>query len=330
MSWDPILENDSQPGAPLRARIDALFVQQRATWPALADGEAALSQMQRKIISLGDESIIVQLNPARRRSTLAATDAKSVAARPCFLCPQNMPALERGVAFEDLVVLPNPFPILPLHCTIAAREHRPQQFAGQVATFLRLTQALGPDLVALYNGPRCGASAPDHFHFQAAVADKIPIFAQAVKVESNQPVTSLSNFGRNMLIFRGTDVPALQANIERAIDAMQHIKPADDEPMFNIAGHFRDGRYAVLLFPRVAHRPACYFADGPEKLTVSPAVLEMCGLLVVTETDHFDRIDAATARAIYEEVSLPPDEFQRLVTHASSGSLPSTGRVREG
>jgi hypothetical protein len=133
-----------------------------------------------------------------------------------------------------------------------------------------------------------------------------------------------------MLIFRGTDVPALQTNIERVITVMPRPHSSIDEPMFNLLSHFREGCFTVILFPRAAHRPACYFADGPEKLTVSPAVLEMCGLLVVTETDHFDRIDAATARAIYEEVSLPPDEFQRLVTHVSSGSLPSTGRVREG
>jgi hypothetical protein len=312
MSWETILENDSQPSAPLRARVDALFTQQRATWPALADGEAALAQIERKTLSMDGATIVVQLNPARRRSTLAATDAKSVAARPCFLCPQNMPALERGVAFENLVVLPNPFPILPLHCTIAAREHRPQQIAGHMATFLRLVEALGPDLVALYNGPRCGASAPDHFHFQAAVADKIPILAHADVVGPNQPVMPLSSFGRNMLVFSGMDFAALRANIEHAISSMQRVASSSDEAMLNLLGHFRDGRFTVILFPRAAHRPACYFADGPAKLTVSPAVLEMCGLLVVTEPEHFARIDAATARAIYEEVSLAPGDFQRI------------------
>src|SRR5690349_6409501 len=121
MSWDRILEIDPGEGVPLRQRIDLLFEQQRATSPMLRDGEAALEHLEKKTLTSGGDSIIVQMNPARRRSTQAATDAKSVAARTCFLCPENMPPEERGVAFEDLVLMPNPFPVLPMHSTIAAR-----------------------------------------------------------------------------------------------------------------------------------------------------------------------------------------------------------------
>src|SRR6476620_468632 len=159
MSWERILQID-KPDTPLRKRIDELFAQQRATWPMLRDGEVALDQLEKKTLVDAGNSIIVQVNPARRRSTLANTDVKAIAARACFLCPENMPPEERGVSFEDLVLLPNPFPILPLHCTIANREHQPQQIRGRVATFLHLAHDLGPDMVALYNGPRCGASAP--------------------------------------------------------------------------------------------------------------------------------------------------------------------------
>src|SRR6186997_1933233 len=110
MSWERILQID-EPGKPLRERIDGLFAQQRATWPMMCDGEAALAHLERKTLTEGSESVIVQVNPARRRSTLANTDAKAIAARACFLCPENMPPEERGVAFEDLVLLPNPFPV---------------------------------------------------------------------------------------------------------------------------------------------------------------------------------------------------------------------------
>src|SRR5436190_493236 len=101
MSWERLLQND-QPSQPLRKRIDDLFAQQRSTWPALRDGEAALAHLQRKTLTSDDESIIIQVNPARRRSTQAKTDAKAIAARACFLCPENMPPEEHGVAFEDL------------------------------------------------------------------------------------------------------------------------------------------------------------------------------------------------------------------------------------
>src|SRR6478672_9966306 len=204
MSWERILQND-QPGEPLRQRIDDLFAQQRATWPTLREGEAALARLQRKTLTEGGESIIVQMNPARRHSTLANTDAKAIAARACFLCPENMPPEERGVAFENLVLLPNPFPILPLHCTIADRAHRPQELRGRIATFLHLAEEIGPDMAALYNGPRCGASAPDHFHLQAARADDIPILAQLSTISDSGPIVPHASFGRNMLVVRGAN-----------------------------------------------------------------------------------------------------------------------------
>lgn len=315
MSWQRILQND-RPAEPLRKRVDDLFAQQRETWLALRDGEAALAHLQRKTLSDGNESIIVQVNPARRRSTLANTDAKAVAARACFLCPENMPMEERGVAFEDLVIMPNPYPILPLHCTIAAREHRPQQLCDQVGKFLRLAKELGPDLAVLYNGPRCGASAPDHFHFQAACANEIPILSQLRALDSASRITPHTTFGRNLLLITGSIANEVAANVERSVNALRQIEATPNEPMLNLLAHFADDRYTVALFPRAAHRPKCYFATGPNQLLISPAVLEMCGILVATELEHFERINIPIAGKIYEEVSLNPEHFARLVAAA--------------
>lgn len=311
MSWERLLEND-QPGAPLRQRVDELFGQQRGTWPMLRDGEAALGQLERKTLTADGDSVIVQINPARRRSTLAKTDAKSIAARACFLCPENMPAEERGVAFEGLVLMPNPFPILPLHCTVADREHRPQAIHGRVGTLVRLAYEIGCDLAALYNGPRCGASAPDHFHLQATLAADIPLLSQLAAVRGDCAIAPHSTFGRNMLVFRGADQNELVANVERAIGVLQQVCGTVDEPMLNLLAHFNAGQYTAVLFPRSAHRPACYFATGEEQLLVSPAVLEMCGILVTTEMSHFDQLDSRVARMIYEEVSIDNSRFAEL------------------
>jgi hypothetical protein len=325
MSWNQILQIDPGVSEPLRQRIDALFTQQRETWPLLRDGEAALGGLQRKTLTSGGESVVVQINPARRRSTQAKTDAKSVAARACFLCPKNMPAEERGMAFEDLVVMPNPFPVLPLHATIAGREHLPQRIPGRVEVMLRLAKAVRPDLAVFYNGPRCGASAPDHFHFQAARADAIPILAQLPRRNGEHSIVAHSSFGRNMLIFGGAALAEVGASIERAIDALPRIESADvepvDEPMLNLIAHFQAGRFTAVLFPRAAHRPACYFKTGDEQLAISPAVLEMCGVLVTTEPDHFARVDAEVARAIFEEVSISKRQFEEL---ANKVAIPRT------
>ncbi len=312
MSWSRLLQND-KPGAPLRERIDELFTQQRATWPALREGEAALQQLERKTLRLNADSVVVQVNPARRRSTLAKTDAQSIAERVCFLCPENMPIEERGITFEDLVLLPNPFPVLPLHCTIADREHRPQTIHGRLGTFVRLTREIGPDMAALYNGPRCGASAPDHFHLQAATVTEIPLLNQLSILTSDYAVVPRSTFGRNMLVFRGEKASEIITNIEQAIEALRQISETPDEPLLNLVGHFTNDRFTLVLFPRSTHRPACYFAAGEEQLLISPAVLEMCGVLVTTEKSHFARIDARMAKSIYEEVGLVDSQFAKLV-----------------
>lgn len=312
MKWQQVLQMDFGADRPLRERIDALFAQQRDTWPALRDGEAALEHLHRKTLRSAADTIVVQMNPARRASTTAETDAKSLAARPCFLCPENMPAEERGVEFADLVILPNPFPILPLHCTIAAREHRPQRLTGRVGLLLQLARQVGPDLAAFYNGPECGASAPDHFHFQAAKAREIPLLAQLPPMAAGPSVVAHSTFGRTMLIFTDTEQARMQSAIERAIAAFGTIAETVDEPLLNLVAHVVAGQYRAILFPRAAHRPACYFAEGADRIAVSPAVLEMSGILVTTEPADFARLDAATAQAIYQEISLDADYVQRL------------------
>ncbi|HEX4415339.1 MAG TPA: DUF4922 domain-containing protein [Lacipirellulaceae bacterium] len=311
MSWEQILQND-RPGEPLRQRIDALFAEQRETWPMLRDGEASLAHLQRKTLTSDGATVVVQVNPARRRSTLAKTDAQSVAARRCFLCPENMPVEERGVAFENLVIMPNPFPVLPLHCTIAAREHRPQQIEGQVGRMLRLAAEIGPNLAVFYNGPRCGASAPDHFHFQAAVAKEIPILAGERGLPIGRSLFATTNFGRHMIVARGGDLMIVERAIERAFNALRELQEPADEPMLNLLAYHDGTHYKAILFPRRAHRPACYFATGPDQLLISPAVLEMAGVLVATEAEHFERIDAEIARGIYQEVSIGDADFARL------------------
>jgi hypothetical protein len=320
MIWDTILQGDPGPNIPLRQRIDLLLDNQRQTWPTFRHGEAALAKLQRKTLVLpsskgsGSESVTVQSNPARRRSTLAKTDAATVAARACFLCPQNMPPEERGVAFEDFVVLPNPYPVLPLHFTVACREHRPQTLVKQIGAFLRLAKEIGPEMAALYNGPRCGASAPDHLHFQTARANEIPLLSQLPSVPAGRSFVPHSIFGRNMLVFVSGNELQIQANIERSVDALRQIEAPAEEPMFNLLAHFESRGYSGVLFPRAAHRPACYFKTGPDHLAISPAILEMCGILVATEPDHFARIDSRIARSIYEQVSISPDRFEQLIT----------------
>jgi hypothetical protein len=91
------------------------------------------------------------------------------------------------------------------------------------------------------------------------------------------------------------------------------FQPDRDEPLINVIARFHDGRFLTLLFPRAKHRPKCYFAHGPSRISISPAALEMAGLLVVADAEHFERVDEETALSIYEEVSLGEETFAKLV-----------------
>ena len=317
MSWDRILLEVVSPQAELAPHIHALFDQQQEHWQALRDGEAARSSVKTKELTHSGASVIVQANPGRRKSVLAKVDPQSIAERQCFLCPQNMPAEERGVGWRDLVILPNPYPILPHHCTIPSREHRPQQLAGRIEAMLELARAIGPEMLIYYNGPRCGASAPDHFHCQACDAAGVPLFRELFHSERTSPRTNHVSFGRRMLVFDSTAADAVRCGIERALGAMRQLASdactgGPDEPMINLLAFYRDGCYFGVLFPRAAHRPACHFAEDTQRIAISPAALEMAGILVVAEPDHFDRVDAATAHLIYEEVSLGEVQFTQL------------------
>ncbi len=313
MSWDRIVLNNVPAGSGLVRRIDALLLHQRSHWSTFREGEAALESIRIKELRHSSEHIVVQANPGRRASTHADVDSRSIAARPCFLCPENMPSDERGIAWEDFVILPNPFPILRRHCTIPLRVHQPQRLAGFERAILTLAQAVGPEMLVFYNGPQCGASAPDHVHFQACDADTLPLLKELAREPKRTRRSAYASFGRRLIVLVGQRAGDMTEEIVRAIERLHDAAASVDEPMINVLVHFQNNRFMVLLFPRSAHRPTCYFADAAQRVAVSPAALEMAGILVVADPSHFERINTVTARKIYEEVSLDPARFTQVV-----------------
>lgn len=315
MSWDQVVLQDVSDRPHLGSAIDELFAQQRRTWPMFQAGEASLESLVTQRYDDADDAVVIQANPGRQRSTNARVDPQSIAARPCFLCSQNMPPEERGLAWEDWVIVPNPFPVLARHCTIPAREHRPQRLREQLPTMLRLAQRLGPDMLVFYNGPRCGASAPDHLHLQACQADQVPLWSRLRRL----PVpycAPRSTWGRAVLEAADADGGAVVEAVTDLIDVVERLLPQaefPEEPPLNVLAGFADGAYRCAAFPRAAHRPAAFFLPEPERLAVSPAALEMAGVLVAPAPEDLPRLDRATVRALYGEVSLDAERWQFLL-----------------
>jgi ATP adenylyltransferase/5',5'''-P-1,P-4-tetraphosphate phosphorylase II len=269
-------------------------------------------------LQVNGSEVIAQYNPQRLVSTAAQVDARSIRARRCFLCAEHLPLEERGLAWgEDFVILCNPFPILPNHLVIAARSHRPQAIAGSYGTLLDLAAALGETYWVLYNGPACGASAPDHLHVQAGTRALLPILHEVehwphgqVIQHADQEAFTLTGYRLQVLIARGCKRSTLLAWLQHAVAALAAVTHASDhEPLLNLLVTCEATGWTVYVFPRARHRPACYFAEGEAKLTVSPAALDLAGVLVVPDADHFTRIQVQDIARIYAEVTLDAPRF---------------------
>lgn len=311
MKWDDVLLGQNRPGLGLQRQIDALLAQQRETWSVFREGEASLAEMRTKRLTRTGADVIVQSNPGRHKSVHAKVDPLSVAERPCFLCLDNLPPEERGVGYGELVILPNPHPILPRHLTIASREHVPQRLAGHVDVFLRLAKDCGEGMLVLYNGAQCGASAPDHFHFQASSTANAPLFDQLPDLGEKDVIEAYSGFGRQMIICQDQDTEKVTTFIDRALELLGST--GEVEPLINLVAISRGGRTIVFLIPRAKHRPDCYFAEGDARISISPAAIEMMGVLVAADPESFERTDDKKAFEIYREACFGEEELIALL-----------------
>jgi hypothetical protein len=315
----PYLLTKSEPD--FRSLVEGLAEQQLATWPMLREAVAGLARVEYKKLSARGSEVLAQFNPQRIVSTAAKVDAAAIKQRPCFLCAENLPLEERGIAFgEDFVALFNPFPVLPRHLVITSRRHIPQTIEGNFGTLLDLARDLGGDFFAVYNGAACGASAPDHLHFQACERKSLPLIREietwerrAVSNDSGIETFSLKDYRVNALIARGNDRGALTGWFEKSLRLLAELTGAESEPMINLVAT-RDGdRWTVIVFPRGKHRPDRYFAEGDAKLTVSPAAIDLSGVLVAPQPDHFAKITSRDVEEIYAEVTLSDKVFDALV-----------------
>jgi len=290
--------------------LEALFKRQARAWPQLAAGIEGLARAKTRPLRIDWFEVFVRHIPHRVGSTTASVDRESVAKRPCFLCAGNFPREEEGVRFdEDFAIYCNPFPIVDYHFTIVHREHGAQQIATRFGNMLDLAAAL-PGYFIIYNGPECGASAPDHMHFQAGSRRLFPIEKQTAGLTS----ITVPKYRRNVLLLRGRERSVLIHRMDRAIDLLAEIA-GKREPMVNIAAFHESGDWVAYLFPRKKHRPEVFYTG---ELTVSPASIDLCGVFVVPLVQDFERITGDAIAAIFQEVTLPDDQFQEVAEKLES------------
>jgi hypothetical protein len=289
----------------LTQQIDKLFEEQVQSWPRLARGVDGLKHAQTRPVRMDWFDVFIRHIPHRVVSTTAAVDRESIAKRPCFLCAGNLDPEERGIPFNpDYTIYCNPLPIVDRHLTIVHRDHGIQHIAGEAGAMLDLAAAL-PGYFVIYNGPECGASAPDHMHFQAGSRDLFPIERDTAEVQG----ISVPNYARSVLLFRDAFRSHLIDRIDSAVELLSNVTRKRPEPLINIAVFYEGGRWTAYVFPREKHRPQVFHTG---ELTVSPASIDLCGIFVVPLGKDFARIAGADIASIFREVSLS-DEILKEV-----------------
>lgn len=271
----------------IKIAVRQLFEEQLADWELAKNNYRALEQVETKTFTVDGHEYNVQFNPARIASSAANVDTQSVLERKCFLCAANRPAGQKGILFnERYVLLVNPYPIFPLHLTIPALEHTPQRIASRLDDMLSLAQQLD-DYIIFYNGPECGASAPDHFHFQAGSKGFLPI-------ENDR--------NRNGVIrIETSDSKDAAARFRKLYEQLE-LKPGGGEPMMNILTWYEKNQWVICIFSRKKHRPSCYFAEGEANRLISPASVDMGGVFITPLEKDFRKITAEDIAAILNEI----------------------------
>jgi hypothetical protein len=314
-----------------------LLSEQKKTWPDLHQGYEALKQIRERQIACKGFSVRLQFNPGRMKSSLANVENKAVNKRPCFLCRDNLPEEQRGIVFEkEYLILCNPAPVFPSHLTVCHQDHRRQSMSENVASFLQLIDNLGDPWIALYNGPKCGASAPDHLHFQAVMKGVMPIETEmnypaassgiwargAIRSEKRLTEVRKANgvrlsrargLGREILVLDGDDKAALGAALQDLLLALKRVLRSEEEAMMNVAAFSSKGKIHLLVFPRGKHRPEAFFREGDDRILVSPGVVEMGGVFVTPVERDFEKLDAAAVEAILKEVCLDEKIVDKVV-----------------
>lgn len=329
--------------------IDKFVHNQLSVWPLAAANFRVLKNAETRTLTVGGLQVRLQHNPARIRSSAAKVDKSSIAARKCFLCAENRPAEQMSMQFEGRKgrkydILVNPYPIFPDHLVIARDTHSPQSIWHRMTDLTDLTRH-HPAFTFFYNGPKCGASAPDHLHFQAAPRGIMPLEADidsgldqmasgtALPEEytylasvQDAKLYHYSKFTKGVFVLTATTSKSMAKLFYRLLDCLPW-RSDETEPMFNLlawykvkpsqklsgVSHGRFGEYRAILLARDKHRSHHYFSEGEDHLTMSPGCADMAGLFIVPEVDDYAKLDAKLLGEMLSEVSVSAETERDII-----------------
>lgn len=290
-----------------------LLAEQKKAWPELREAYEFLRNVRERDVGRRGSSIQLQYNPGRIKNSLARVGEVNAKEQRCFLCLDHLPEDQKGILYRgEYLILCNPMPVFSSHFTISHLDHRRQAVVESMDILLQIMADFGSHWTILYNGPRCGASAPDHLHFQAVPSKKMPIENEIreetrltlIKQVEGVLLYRMRDLGQEVIVLKGDNSAAVTRAFESFLNALKDILLVSEEPMINMAGFRKGGKWHLVIFPRRKHRPEVFFKEGADQIVVSPGVIDMGGLVITPVERDFHRLNAATVEGIYKEVTL--------------------------
>ena len=313
--------------------LQRFFNRQLEKWEAARQRYHDLRSAKTRELVVGTYSIQVQWNPARMVSTGAKMDQKTIAERPCFLCEKNRPKEQTKKEVDgQYELLVNPFPILQQHFTIPSLKHQPQRILESYGEIHKLLEEY-PEMMVFYNGPQCGASAPDHAHFQAGTSGLLPLqkswqrlsrnLTPLISLNDDEDISLIDEYPCTALLIRSRSQYGDEQLFRRLYEALPATEP---EPMMNIVSWRSNDDFLSVVFPRTKHRPDCYYKEGNEQFIISPGALDMAGLIITPRQEDYERLTPEIALGILDEITLKGEPLQQLIDSlkAQNGSKLST------
>jgi len=295
-------------------------------WDKLDDGYKNLSSLKTKSFWFDSYKIKIQLNAGRLFSSSAKVDMDSIKNRSCFLCEKNLPEEQRGIKLlENYLLLCNPYPIFPEHFTIVTANHKPQEISSSFCDFVILSKLLSDKYTAIYNGPQCGASAPDHLHFQAGTKYFMPIendfhsikneFGETVLKNEKLTITAADDGLRRFISLESNDDKMLLKAFNNFYDIYNELNNNNGEPMMNlICNYDKEYGWRVIIFLRSKHRPSHYYLKEENRIMLSPAAIDLGGVCITPVEKDFEKIDKKIIKEIFDEVSLNKNSFVHITS----------------
>ncbi|MDO4510541.1 MAG: DUF4922 domain-containing protein [Bacteroidales bacterium] len=301
----------------ITAEVNELIERQLRQWDAVARNYEALARVETRELQLCGSRVLLQFNPERIRSSAAKVDAASLKARKCFLCREHQPQEQEMVSWHGKYKIQvNPYPIFPRHLTIALMEHVPQSVMGRVGDMLQLAADL-PDFVLFYNGAKCGASAPDHMHFQAGNKGFMPFcdeYAQGIlttETFAGGKIAYCASAPCRPFVISSDDATEVEGLFDR-LALLLPLADGDAEPMMNVLCWKAHSVYHLAIFPRVKHRPSNY-GDGAGQFVLSPASVDMGQAIAVPVEKDFRLLTALDVEAMMNELCLSSEAAHNII-----------------